>query len=53
MKMVALVLSLGMDTLMVSMSLGFRQTRGTVKIALTFAGAEAAMPVVGLVIGQT
>ena len=51
-KMVALVLSLGMDTVMVSISLGFRQTRGTVKIALAFAGAEAVMPVVGLVIGQ-
>ncbi len=52
-KMVALVLSLGMDTVMVSISLGFRQTRGTVKIALAFAGAEAVMPVVGVVIGQT
>lgn len=52
-KMVALVLSLGMDTLTMSISLGFMQTRGKVKIALTFAGAEAVMPVVGLIIGQT
>ncbi|MCY0899855.1 MAG: manganese efflux pump [Firmicutes bacterium] len=52
-KMVALVLSLGMDTLMMSISLGFLQTRGKVKIALTFAGAEALMPVVGLIVGQT
>lgn len=52
-KMVALVLSLGLDTLMMSISLGFLQTRGKVKIALTFASAEALMPVVGLIIGQT
>ncbi len=52
-KMVALVLSLGMDTLMMSISLGFLQTRGKVKIALTFAGAEALMPIAGLIIGQT
>ena len=52
-KMVALVLSLGMDTVMVSISMGFRQTRGTVKIALTFVGAEAVMPIFGLVVGQT
>jgi putative Mn2+ efflux pump MntP len=52
-KMVALVLSLGIDTLMMSISLGFLQTRGKVKIALTFSGAEALMPVVGLIIGQT
>ena len=52
-KMVALVLSLGMDTLMMSIALGFRQTRGKITIAVTFAGAEALMPVVGLIIGQT
>jgi putative Mn2+ efflux pump MntP len=51
--MVALVLSLGMDTLMMSISLGALQTRGKVKIALTFAGAESLMPIVGLIIGQT
>lgn len=51
-KMVALVLSLGMDTLMISISLGFLQSRGKVKIALTFAGAEALMPIVGMFIGQ-
>jgi len=52
-KMVALVLSLGIDTLMMSISLGFLETPGKVKIALTFAGAEALMPIVGLIIGQT
>lgn len=52
-KMVALVLSLGMDTLTMSISLGLLQTRGRIKIALTFAGAEALMPIVGLIIGQT
>ncbi len=52
-KMVALVLSLGMDTLMMSITLGFRQTRRKLTIVLAFAGAEALMPMVGLIIGQT
>lgn len=52
-KMVALVLSLGVDTLMMSIPLGLLKTRGKVKIALTFAGAEALMPTLGLIIGQT
>ncbi len=51
-KMLALVLSLGMDTLMMSISLGFVQTKGKVKIAITFAFAEAIMPLVGLFIGK-
>ncbi|OFW75064.1 MAG: hypothetical protein A2201_04225 [Alicyclobacillus sp. RIFOXYA1_FULL_53_8] len=50
--MIALMLSLGMDTLMMSISLGFVQTRGKVKIALIFAGAEALMPLIGLLIGK-
>ncbi|KPV44262.1 manganese efflux pump MntP family protein [Alicyclobacillus ferrooxydans] len=51
-KMIALVLSLGMDTLMMAVSLGFVKTAGKVKIAFTFAVAEAVMPLVGLLIGQ-
>lgn len=51
-KMIALILSLGIDTLMISISLGFVQTKGKVKIALTFAFAEALMPLIGLIIGK-
>jgi manganese efflux pump family protein len=51
-KMIALILSLGMDTLMMSISLGFVQTKGKAKIALTFACAEALMPLIGLFIGK-
>ncbi|SHJ74554.1 Putative Mn2+ efflux pump MntP [Alicyclobacillus tolerans] len=51
-KMVTLILSLGMDTLMMSISLGFIKTTGKVRIALTFACAEAVMPLVGLLIGK-
>jgi len=51
-KMVALVLSLGMDTLVLSISLGFMQPKGKLRIALTFACAEAVMPLIGLLIGR-
>ena len=51
-KMLALILSLGMDTLMMSISLGVVQTKGKVKVAITFAFAEAFMPLVGLLIGK-
>lgn len=51
-KMIALILSLGMDTLMVSISIGFVQTKGRVKIAFAFACAEALMPLVGIFIGK-
>jgi putative Mn2+ efflux pump MntP len=51
-KMIALILSLGMDTLMLSISLGFVKTNGKIKIALTFATAEALMPLIGLFIGK-
>ncbi len=51
-KMVALVLSLGMDTLAVAIALGCRKTAGRVRIALTFACAEALMPMLGLWTGQ-
>ncbi|MFD1676457.1 manganese efflux pump MntP family protein [Alicyclobacillus fodiniaquatilis] len=51
-KMIVLILSLGMDTLMMSISLGFVQTKGKVKIAITFSCAEALMPLIGLLIGK-
>jgi len=51
-KMIALVLSLGIDTLIVSISLGFVQRSGKTKIALTFASAEALMPLIGLLVGS-
>ncbi|WP_202800128.1 manganese efflux pump MntP family protein [Paenibacillus elgii] len=51
-KMIALILTLGMDTLMISISLGFVKTKGKMKIALAFACAEALMPLIGLFIGQ-
>ncbi len=51
-KMVALVLSLGVDTLLMSVSLGFVRTRGKWKVALVFVCAEALMPLIGLFIGQ-
>lgn len=51
-KMMALVLSLGMDTLMMSISLGFAEVSGKVKVAMTFAAAEALMPLIGLAIGR-
>lgn len=51
-KMIALILSLGMDTLMMSISLGFVKTKGKVKIAMTFACAEALMPLIGLLVGK-
>lgn len=51
-KMIILVLSLGMDTLMMSISLGMVNTKGKTKIALTFASCEALMALVGLLVGQ-
>ncbi|UQZ81010.1 putative manganese efflux pump MntP [Paenibacillus konkukensis] len=51
-KMILLIVSLGMDTLLISISLGFIKTKGKVKIALIFAFAEALMPLVGLFIGK-
>ncbi|MCM3270689.1 hypothetical protein [Paenibacillus elgii] len=50
--MIALILSLGLDTLLISISLGFVKTKGKMKIALAFACAEALMPLIGLFIGQ-
>ncbi|MCL6632087.1 MAG: manganese efflux pump MntP family protein [Alicyclobacillus herbarius] len=51
-KMIALILSLGMDTLLMSISLGMVKTKGKLKIALTFACAEALMPLLGLLFGK-
>lgn len=51
-KMVALIFSLGLDTLIVSTSLGVMQIKGKWRIGLTFALAEAVMPTIGLLIGR-
>lgn len=51
-KMLILVLSLGIDTLLISISLGVIKTKGKFKIALVFACAEAIMPLIGLFIGK-
>ena len=51
-KMLVLMVSLGLDTLMMSISLGVVQTKGKVKMAITFACAEAFMPLIGLIIGK-
>ena len=50
--MIILVLSLGMDTLMMSTSLRILQTKEKVKIALMFAYAEELIPFLGLLIGK-
>ncbi len=51
-KVVAFVLSLGIDTLVVSTSLGARQRSGLVRTALAFATAEAVMPLLGVLVGR-
>jgi putative Mn2+ efflux pump MntP len=51
-KMIILVLSLGIDTLLISASLGVLKTKGKFKIAIVFACAEAIMPLIGLFIGK-
>lgn len=51
--MIALILSLGLDTFTMSISLGFVRSKGKIKIAVTFACAEAFMPLIGFVIGQS
>ncbi len=50
--MVVFVLSLGIDTLMMSIALGFYRTSGKIRIATTFASAEVIMALVGLFIGK-
>jgi putative Mn2+ efflux pump MntP len=49
---IVLVLSLGIDTLLISTSLGVIRTAGKWRIAAVFACAEAVMPFIGLAIGQ-
>jgi putative Mn2+ efflux pump MntP len=51
-KMIILVLSLGIDTFLISSSLGILKTKGKLKIAIVFACAEAIMPLIGLLIGK-
>jgi manganese efflux pump family protein len=51
-KMIVLVLSLGIDTLLISTSLGALKTKGKLKIAIVFACTEAVMPLIGLFIGK-
>ena len=50
--MVALVLSLGLDTLMVAISLGLVRTGGKLKVASVIACCEALMPLIGLEAGH-
>jgi putative Mn2+ efflux pump MntP len=52
-KMIALILSLGIDTLIMSASLGLIKTTGKLKMALVFACAEALVPLIGLLIGKS
>ncbi|XID92447.1 manganese efflux pump MntP family protein [Paenibacillaceae bacterium WGS1546] len=48
-----ITMSLGLDTLIISTSLGMqKQPRDKVKIALVFAAAESVMPIVGILIGS-
>jgi manganese efflux pump family protein len=51
-KMVALVVSLGLDTLTVSTAIGMRKSVDRLRIGLTFACFEALMPLAGLFIGK-
>jgi len=51
-KMTALILSLGIDTLMMSISLGVVKLKGKAKITLVFVSAEALMPLIGLIVGK-
>jgi manganese efflux pump family protein len=51
-KMIILVLSLGIDTFLISTSLGVLKTKGKLKIAIVFACAEAIMPLIGILIGK-
>lgn len=52
-KVFTIVLSLGLDTFAVSLSLGIAGLKtGKIKIGLSFASAEAAMPVIGLFLGR-
>jgi putative Mn2+ efflux pump MntP len=50
--MIILVLSLGIDTFLISTSLGVLKTKGKFRIAIVFACAETIMPLIGLFIGK-
>lgn len=51
-KMLVFVLSLGIDTLFISISLGAIKIKGKWKIAAVFVCAEAIMPLIGLLAGK-
>ncbi len=53
-KLMALVLALGMDTLVVSVSLGTTEPNRSTRrrLAVTFAAAEGIMPLIGLALGR-
>lgn len=51
-KIIALILSLGIDTLIVSISLGMINGKGRTRIALVFAAAETVMSLFGILIGH-
>ncbi len=46
-KLIVSILSLGMDSLMLSISLGFIKVKSKAKFAMVFACSEAAMLLVG------
>ena len=48
----AVVLSCGIDTLMVAAAIGLSGTAGRVRVALVFAAFEGLMPIAGLLLGK-
>lgn len=52
-KLIVFVLSLGIDTLVISTSLGVLEVRGKMKIGLTFAMAETLMTLMGFFVGHS
>ena len=52
-KWLALLLPLGLDTLALSVALGLANVQQRLRIALTFALAEALMPAIGYLLGHT
>lgn len=51
-KLIAFVLSLGVDTLFLAISLGAMQKKNKVRSAIVFACAESLTPLLGLIIGK-
>jgi len=51
--MIMLVVALSIDTLLVSIALGFSNKKGMLKTGLIFAFAQAAMALIGLLIGES